>query len=97
MKKTFVFAAIGLSLIASPAVHAGERTVTLAVKNMYCASCPAIVKKSLQAVPGVLKTVVSYKEQTAIVTYDDSKTSVNMLTAAATRAGYPSEVRAAVQ
>jgi mercuric ion binding protein len=97
MKKMFASATIGLGLIASPTVHAGERTVTLAVKNMYCAACPATVKKSLEAVPGVVKAVVSYKDQTAVVTYDDSRTNVNALTAATTRAGYPSDLRAAVR
>ncbi len=69
---------------------AGEKTVTLAVKNMYCAACPYIVKASLEAVPGVTKAVVSYKDKTAVVTYDDAKTNVNALTTATTNAGYPS-------
>jgi mercuric ion binding protein len=69
---------------------AGERTVTLAVQNMYCADCPFIVRKSLEAVPGVSKAVVSYKEKTAVVTYDDAKADVTALTRATGEAGYPS-------
>ena len=69
---------------------AGEKTVTLAVKNMYCADCPFIVKKSLEAVPGVAKATVSYKDKTAVVIYDDSKTTVPALVKATTEAGYPS-------
>ena len=57
---------------------------------MYCAACPHTVKASLQAVPGVTKAVVSYKEKTAVVTFDDAKTDVKVLTAATTSAGYPS-------
>jgi periplasmic mercuric ion binding protein len=41
-------------------------------------------------VPGVKAVTVSYKDKTAIVTYDDSKTDVKALTAATTNAGYPS-------
>ncbi len=69
---------------------AAERTITLAVKNMYCAACPSIVKGSLEAVPGVAKVAVSYKDKTATVIYDDAKANVNELTSATNKAGYPS-------
>jgi mercuric ion binding protein len=57
---------------------------------MYCADCPLIVRKSLEGVPGVAKAVVSYKEKTAVVTYDDAIANVKALTTATTNAGYPS-------
>jgi mercuric ion binding protein len=82
-----------LSLLTSSSALAGERTVTLAVKNMYCADCPFIVKKSLEGVPGVATVAVSFKDKTAVVTYDDSKTDMNALTAATASAGYPSAPR----
>jgi len=81
---------VGCGLLASSTALAAEKTITLAVKNMYCAACPHTVKASLEAVPGVAKAVVSYKDQTAIVTYDDTKTDVKALTTATTNAGYPS-------
>lgn len=84
-------AAFSLGLIASSAAVGGERTVTLVVKNMYCAACPHTVKANLEAVPGVNKAVVSYKDKTAVVTYDDARADVKALTAATTNAGYPSE------
>lgn len=80
----------GLGMLASSSALAAERTVTLAVQNMFCADCPFIVKKSLEAVPGVAKATVSYKKKTAIVTYDDGRTDVKSLTDATTKAGYPS-------
>lgn len=80
----------GLCLLASSAVSAAERTVTLAVKNMYCAACPYTIKASLEAVPGVSKVVVSYKDKTAVVTYDAATANLKALTAATTNAGYPS-------
>jgi mercuric ion binding protein len=82
--------AIVFSILASSAAFAAEKTITLAVKNMYCADCPFIVRKTLEAVPGVVKAVVSYKEKTAVVTYDDSRVDVGALTRATTDAGYPS-------
>jgi mercuric ion binding protein len=81
---------MAVSVFASAAAFAVEKTITLAVKNMYCAACPHTVKASLQAVPGVKAVTVSFKDKTAVVTYDDTRTDVKALTAATTDAGYPS-------
>ena len=93
MMKCVIPAAIALSVVLSSAALAAEKTITLAVKNMYCADCPFVVRKSLEAVPGVSKAVVSYKDKTAVVTYDDTKADVAALTRATTEAGYPSAPR----
>ena len=90
MTKLVASVALGLGLMSSSAAMAAERSVTLAVKNMSCAACPHTVKASLEAVPGVIKAVVSYKYQSAVVTYDDAKADVRTLTTATTNAGYPS-------
>jgi mercuric ion binding protein len=90
MNKLLTSAAFGFCVFASSTAFAGEKIVTLAVQNMYCADCPFIVKKSLEGVSGVAKVTVSFKDKTAVVTYDDSKTDVKGLTAATTNAGYPS-------
>jgi periplasmic mercuric ion binding protein len=60
-----------VSMMAAPAAFAGEHTVTFAVDNMYCASCPYIVKSSMAAVPGVAKVAVSFQAKTATVIFDD--------------------------
>jgi mercuric ion binding protein len=90
MTKFLVSLAFGLGLLASSTAFAGERTITLAVQNMYCDACPITVRKSLERVPGVTKALVSFADKTAVVTYDDSKTDVKALTTATTNAGYPS-------
>jgi mercuric ion binding protein len=90
MSKLLTCAAFAIGVLASSAAFAAERTITLSVKNMYCADCPFIVKKSLERVPGVASATVSYKDKTALVTYDDSKADVTALTTATTKAGYPS-------
>ena len=82
-----------LGVLASSVALAGERTVTLAVQNMYCSACPLTVKSSLQAVPGVAKVVVSYADKTAVVTFDEAKTAVPALITATTNAGYPSALK----
>jgi mercuric ion binding protein len=93
MTKLLLSAAIAFSVLTSCSAFAAERTITLAVKNMYCAACPLIVRKSLETVPGMSKAVVSYKDKTAVVTYDDGRTDVSVLTRATTGAGYPSAPR----
>jgi periplasmic mercuric ion binding protein len=62
MPKALMCAALGLGMILSSAAIAGERNVTLAVTNMYCAACPHTIKASPEAVSGVTKVVVSYKD-----------------------------------
>jgi periplasmic mercuric ion binding protein len=90
MLKLLMCTALGLGATASSSASAGERNITLAVSNMYCAACPLTVKASLEAVSGVVKVAVSYKDKTAVVVYDDTRTDVNALTQATTNAGYPS-------
>ena len=77
------------SLMAAPAAVAGERTITFAVDNMTCASCPYIVKHSMAAVPGVATVAVSFPAKTATVTFDDAKTNPDAIAAASMKAGYP--------
>lgn len=78
------------TLFISGGAIAGERTVTLAVDNMYCELCPGIVKKSLTKVDGVSQVEVSFEKKTATVTYNNTKATLGALKAATTNAGYPS-------
>jgi mercuric ion binding protein len=82
--------ALGLLIVSSGAVMAEQRTVILAVDNMYCEACPYMVKKTIEKVSGVSKVTVSFKERTAVVTFDDARADVNDLMNAATKAGFPS-------
>jgi len=95
MNRFVTLVALAAGLLASGTAYAAEQTVKLAVANMYCASCPYTVEKSLTAVPGVSKVAVSFKEKSAVVTFDDQKTSVQALIAGATNAGYPTKLAAA--
>jgi len=89
---TRILSALALAAVLSAAgpAMAAEKTVTLAVDNMYCSACPYTVKQSLAKVAGVGEVTVSYEKKNAIVRYDDQKTTVAALTAATTQAGYPS-------
>ena len=89
MKKSLSALALIMSVMTAPAVFATERTVTFAIDNMTCASCPYIVKTSMVAVPGVTKVAVSFEAKTATVTFDDGKTNPDAIAAASMNAGYP--------
>ena len=80
-----------MTLSAGPA-SAGEQTITLAVDNMSCASCPYIVKRTLADVPGVRDVKVSFRKRTALVTFDDAKADVVALTQATGSMGFPSRL-----
>lgn len=68
---------------------AAEQTVTLKV-DMWCATCPIIVKNVLGGVPGVIEVEVSYPTKTAVVTFEDEVTSISALTKATREVGFPS-------
>ncbi|RTL68653.1 MAG: mercury resistance system periplasmic binding protein MerP [Hyphomicrobiales bacterium] len=95
MKRFMSLAGLAATLLWSVAAMAAEQTVTLDVANMYCAACPATVQRSLSAVPGVTKVVVSFEKKTAVVTFDDQKATLAALVAAPTNAGYPTKLAAA--
>ncbi len=68
-------------------------TVSLAVENMTCATCPIAVRKALEWVEGVQSAKVDFETKTATVAYNPKVASVAKLTAATTDAGYPSKRR----
>jgi len=90
MKK--LFASLALAAIVAP-VWAATQTVTLSVPGMTCAACPITVKNAISKVEGVSKIDVSFEKREAVVTFDNTKTSVQKLNLATTNAGYPSSVK----
>jgi mercuric ion binding protein len=79
-------------IAATVASAAPPQTATLAVGNMTCGTCPIVVKKALERVPGVTSTTVDFDKKTATVTFDPDKTTSVKLTQATTEAGFPSKV-----
>jgi mercuric ion binding protein len=82
----------GMLLAAGVAFAAPPRTVTLVVENMTCGTCPIVVKKALERVPGVSSTSVDFDKKTAAVTFDPDKVATAKLTQATTEAGFPSKL-----
>jgi periplasmic mercuric ion binding protein len=92
MRNALRIVAAVATVVAGGPPPATERTVTLAVDNMTCETCPPIVRKSLARIPGVAKADISAKTGTATVVFDDTVASVDVLVAARTNAGYPSRL-----
>lgn len=88
-----VSAALSLLLSAGAVFAAAPQTVTLAVENMTCGTCPIVVRKALERVTGVTATSVDFDKKTATVTFDPDKTTSAKLTAATTDAGFPSKLK----
>jgi len=56
---------LSLLICAGVTFAAPPQTATLAVENMTCGTCPIVVKKALERVPGVTSTSVDFGKKTA--------------------------------
>jgi periplasmic mercuric ion binding protein len=83
---------LGMVLTAGIAFAAPPQTATLTVENMNCGTCPIVVKKALEKVPGVSAAAVDFDKKTATVTFDPDKATTARLTQATTEAGFPSKL-----
>ena len=94
MKQLLRMALFGFVLSFATAAAAAERTITLAVEGMTCSMCPKTVQKAINAVPGVSQCTASYEDKvgTAVVTFEDSVTSIDTIVAASAEIGYPAQL-----
>ena len=95
MNKSIFLAAV-LAAFSSPLL-AAQKTVTLGVPGMTCAACPITVKKAITRVDGVTRTEVDFDKRQAVVTYDDTRASVDQIMRATANAGYPSSIKGGTQ
>ena len=97
MKRIYAAAFLTLVVFASGSAGAAQQTAKLSVSNMYCASCPYIVRQALTSVPGVTDVKVSYDRASATavatVDYEDTKADTAALTAATSDVGFPSSLQ----
>lgn len=98
--------AVGYSAIpleAAP-IHAGsdgpgssggtpqEAGITLAVTGMTCASCVAVIEKTLGRIEGISRAAVNLATETVVVTFDPGMVSVDQIVGAVKGAGYAATV-----
>ena len=63
-------------------------TVTFGLIGMSCASCSAVIEKTLRRLPGVATAAVNLANETGTVTFDPAVVGVEQLIAAVKGAGY---------
>lgn len=73
---------------ATTAKEANERSATLNIEGMTCASCAIRIEKGLAKMEGVKQANVNYAMERATVTYDPSKVDVTALQAKVNDLGY---------
>ncbi len=73
---------------ATTAKEAKERSATLNIEGMTCASCAIRIEKGLAKMEGVKQANVNYAMERATVTYDPSKVDVTALQAKVNDLGY---------
>jgi periplasmic mercuric ion binding protein len=83
---------VSMLIAAGGAFAAPPQTATFTVENMTCGTCPLVVKKALERVPGVSSTTVDFDKKTATVTFDPDKATFAKITQATTEAGFPSKL-----
>ena len=91
MTRLLATAVLAGALSLSAVAVAAERTVTLAVENMTCATCPITVRKAMEQVSGVKSVAVDYESKTATVAFDPNVATPAKIGAASTNAGYPAK------
>jgi mercuric ion binding protein len=78
-----MFLMVGLNL-----THAAEKIACYKIEGMTCATCSITIKTAAKKVDGVTKATVDTKNETAKVTFEDSKTSSVKISQAITNSGY---------
>ncbi|GEM_PF-1297290 len=82
---------LGMMFFALTVVQgqSAERVVTLAVSGMTCVSCLYIVEDSIREVEGVASVEMDGLLGRAMVTFDDSRTTVDAVVDAPGNYGFP--------
>lgn len=81
--------------LAWPAL-AATKTVTLGVKGWTCGSCAASTKIALKKLVGVESVKTDHEKMEAVVTYDDTKVTPEMMIQATEKIGYAATIQAVV-
>ena len=87
-------ALLAAMLLASASLAAAQesKVATLYASKIYCDACAAVITKALRNVPGVGKINVDVDKKEVFVQFDPAKASVEDLTAATAKKGFPSSV-----
>lgn len=65
-----------------------NKKVYISITGMHCASCAGIIERAVNKIGGVNSVNVNFAAEKANITFDENKTSVDLLTKAIEKAGY---------
>ena len=65
-----------------------NKTVTLAIEGMTCTGCENTIQEAVTKIDGVNSIKASHLDSTAVVSFDESKTSIAAIGDAINEAGY---------
>jgi len=92
MKHFLASIVFATSILVSATAFAAEQTIKLSVPGMTCASCPYIVKASIEMVDGIISVEATMEDLSATVVYDDAITNIDEIREATAGVGYPSSL-----
>ncbi len=85
-----------MSMPMAPAVlNNGEKRIDLAIGGMHCASCSAIVQRSVKKLPGIKEVVVNFAAEKAKVIFDSAQVSDKQIMEQIVKAGYKANLTTA--
>lgn len=88
--KTISLLVASALLLLSLTTAASPKTVVLNVDKMDCPSCPFMIKKALEDLPGVSSATVSMETKRATIDYESDDVSVAEFISTTSELGFPS-------
>lgn len=70
-----------------------SKSAVLYAEKIFCDACAAVISKALRGVEGVNKVAVDVDKKEVTVQFDPAKTTVEQLTSATAKKGFPSSPR----
>lgn len=77
----------------SQAVSQQSKSAVLYAEKIFCDACAAVIGKALRGVEGVNKVAIDVDKKEVTVQFDPAKTTVEQLTSATAKKGFPSSLR----
>lgn len=72
-------------------MNSSNKKISLSISGMHCASCAAIIERSLKKLPAVTQANVNFAAEKAMILYNENSVTVNDLVSAVQKAGYKAE------
>ncbi len=84
----FVLLSLSISIITYAVTGTGNKTETIKINTMVCDLCVDRLNKAISSIEGVTNVSVDLKNKQAVVTFDESVTSLDKIEDIITKTGY---------